>query len=172
MNAFIRPPVQGMQPKYQILSTLCWFTCFEMLYQWKGLDTSTIGQKLRDGGIDTAAARERGLLPKDNLAAAKALGMNALGFGQPLFVHDIQEPLRSSPVWTCGQWNATNKHVVVLIGASNEKVEYYDPWYDVSPAEAAEKKVRFVDFFLHGDRKSIPGLDGVFQFYPLIYWKT
>lgn len=161
-----------MTPKYQIRSTLCWFTCFEMLYEWKGLDKTTIGQKLRDAGIDTAAAGERGLLPKDNLAAAKALGMNALGFGQPLSVHDIQEPLRCSPVWTCGQWNATNKHVVVLIGASDNEVEYYDPWYDVTPAETAEKKVRFADFFLHGDRKTVPGLDGVFQYYPLIYWKA
>jgi hypothetical protein len=172
MSTFLRPPLQGMTPRYQSKSTLCWYTCYEMLYAWKSLDVSTIGQKLRDGGVDTIAAAERGLLPQDNLKAAKALGMNALGFGQPLSSNDLREPLRSSPVWVCGQWNSTNKHVVVLVGLSDDQVEYYDPWYDTHPGEVNDKKVRSVDFFLHGDRKSIPGLDGVFQYFPLIYWKT
>jgi Papain-like cysteine protease AvrRpt2 len=168
----VRAPLNGMQAQPQVLATLCWYACFRMLYTWKGLDPATIWEKLKAGGIDVDAAKERGLLPKDNLKAAKALGMNAFGFGQPLSAYDLKRPLGSSPVWTCGQWNSSNKHVVVLIAASDRWVEHYDPWWVGTPEDAYSAKKMPTEFFLHGDGKEIPGMDRVFQFYPLIYWKS
>jgi hypothetical protein len=172
MGSFVGPPVNGMVPQAQPLNTLCWYSCFRMLYMWKGLDPDTVWQRLKDGGIDVDAARVNGLLAKDNLKAAKALGMKALGFGQPLSPYDLKEPLKSSPAWCAGRWtNGNSGHVVVVIATNENWVRYYDPWWVGTPEDANDSKDRAWDFFLHGDRKSIPGFDQNFQFFPLIYWK-
>jgi len=128
---------------------------------------------LKDGGIDVDAARLNGLLAKDNLKAAKGLGMNALGFGQPLSPYDLKESLKSSPVWCAGRWTSGNSgHVVVAIATDENWVKYYDPWWVGTPEDANDSKDRGWDFFLRGDRKGIPGFDQNFQFFPLIYCKS
>lgn len=63
----VRAPLNGMTPKAQRLSTLCWLTCFEMLFTWKGLDPAEIIPELKAGGIDTDEAFKTGLKLNQNL---------------------------------------------------------------------------------------------------------
>jgi hypothetical protein len=171
MSDYVRPPLRGMQPEAQSLSSLCWYTCFRMLYRWNGRDTGTILDKLSGAGIDIEDARQTGLKLKDNLKAAKALEMNCLGFGQPVTVYNLKEVLKHSPVWVTGRWNPASNHVVVLTAASDQWVEYFDPWWVGTPEDVNSVKKRQTDWFLHGDRKECHGLAHTFQWYPLIYWK-
>mgnify|MGYP002336459182 CR=1 FL=1 len=169
----VRAPLNGMTPKAQRLSTLCWLTCFEMLFTWKGLDPAEIIPELKAGGIDTDEAFKTGLKLNQNLKAAKALGMGATGLGQSVSAWDLKERLKMSPIWTCGKWTAANNtHIVVVVGASESTVEYYDPWYDVGPWEVSDKKSRGFDWFVHGNGKDVKGTDYATGWYQLIYWKA
>lgn len=169
----VRASLNGMTPKAQQTASLCWLTCMQMLFVWKGRDPAEIIPALKGAGIDTDDAMKTGLKLKDNRKAGKALGMGATGFGQSLSPYDLKERLKQSPVWTCGKWsNANNTHIVVVTGASDSTIEYYDPWYDVGPWEVSELKSRSSDWFIHGNKREITGTDYALGWYQLLYWKA
>jgi predicted double-glycine peptidase len=155
---------------------MCWFAGYTMMFRWKGMPEtqirSHIWDTLKAAGIDVEDARRSGLKLKDNLAAAKALGLGANGFGQPVTESDLRQLVRQSPVWCAGQWFADSNHVYVVTGVSENQVEFYDPWYDTSPDEAFESHKRPLDWVLNGDGKARKGLANTFQWYPLQYFKS
>jgi len=167
---WVRVNRHGMSPKGQATSTLCWLTCFEMLFQWKGRDSSEIEPALRKAGIDVDTARLHGLLPKDNDAAAQALGLDYLVSGGSLSSQQLQHYLYSSPLWIAGMFFPGGLHVRVVTGASQEFVEFIDPWYGGTAGYDLEHKDT-IDNFVHGT-KNAPGTDtprcrGYAQ---LLYW--
>jgi hypothetical protein len=170
MSNEVRPPLKGMTGEAQSLSTLCWYTGFRMMYRWKGWDTSGIVGKLEEAGIDVDAARQSGLRLSDNKKAGMALGMKVRGYGQPVTAYNLKQCLGSSPVWATGRWFPASNHVVVLISASDDWVEYFDPWWVGTPEDAYSTKTRSTDWFLYGDRKECNGLARTFQWYPLMFW--
>ena len=174
-NVWVRPPLRTLRPLRQICSTLCWLTCYQMLYTWKGLDPNTIEGKLRRAGLDYHSATLRGLYPHEFLTAAIALGLRAEGFGQPITILDIKAALKYSPLWISGEWFRGSNHSRVVIGANDDWVEYYDPWWGGTAGGYYADDLKHKDLaqtFLHGDGSpSLRGTDSVFQSLPLQYWK-
>ena len=166
------PQFQG-EP--QSISSLCWLACYTMLFRWNDKPEAEIKQfvwsTLESAGIDMNGAKQGGLKLKDNLKAAKALGLGARGFGQPVTESDLRALLAFSPVWATGQWFETSNHVYVIVGVSEHEVELYDPWYDVGPHEAYTSTKRTLDWVLNGDGKKCRGLAHTFQWYPLQFVK-
>ena len=173
MSDMVRVPLNGMTPLPQQTASLCWLTCFKMLFTWKGLDPAEIVPKLKASGeIDVDEAFKAGLKLRDNRKAAKALGMGYTGLGQSVSAYDLKSKLAYSPIWTCGKWSSgNNTHIVVVTGASEDEVEFFDPWYDVSPLDVEGTKKRFLDWFVHGNKTNVTGTDYAMGWFQLIYWK-
>ena len=150
---------------------MCWFACYTMMFRWKGMPEAEIKpfiwSTLKDAGIDVEDAKLSGLKLKDNLKAAKALGLGAWGYGQPVTEGNLRELLARSPVWATGQWFDNSNHVYVIVGVSEGEVEYYDPWYDVSPDEAYSTHKTTLSWVLNGDGGARKGLAHTFIWYPL-----
>jgi len=71
------PNWQRMKQYGQRINTECWLMCLRMMYSYKGWDESEIEKKLADVGIDVDSARKKtGLLTRDYMKAAKALGLH------------------------------------------------------------------------------------------------
>jgi len=176
MGDTVRTPHHQILGEPQSLATLCWFACYVMLCRWKGWEEKTIKpelkSRLRKGGIDLEEAGRGGLRLKDNLKAAKAIGINAMGYGQPVTAANLRSLIRQSPVWATGQWMPNNNHVYVLVGISDNYVEYYDPWWEGSPEDAYNLKKVGVKWILQGDGNKMRGLAHTHQWYPLQYWKA
>jgi len=165
-----------MKPEPQSLSTLCWFSCYVMMFRWNRHEEKKIKddikRMLRDAGIDLVAAGKKGLKLRDNKKAAQALGLRPQGYGQPVTLRNLQTLLRHSPVWATGQWMPNNNHVLVITGASKDWVEYYDPWWVGSREDALTLKKRPTKWILHGDGKKQKGLAHTHRWFPLSCWKT
>jgi hypothetical protein len=81
--------------------------------------------KLPSAGIDFDAACQTGLLPEDNTKSPQALGLSYVG--QSISFFDLQQRLPKSSLWVCGQWSRFGLPVRLVIAASEEFVEYFDP---------------------------------------------
>lgn len=171
-DKYVRAPQKNMQPEGQHTSAVCWYTCYRMMYSWKNWDRSKILSKLKAAGIDVEAAKKTGLKLKDNKKAAQALDIRPVGYGQPVKVHNLKQLLGYSPIWATGQWMGSGCHVVVIMGASEKFVEYFDPWWTGAPEDAYTVKKREMDWFLHGDGKTNHGLAYTAQKYPLGYFRS
>ena len=157
MADWVRAPKHGMVPRAQAVATTCWLNCYGMLYDWQGLDKTTIGPKLAAAGVDVAKAFNGGLDATDFMKSAVALGLRARGGGQSWSAFDLKTMLASSPVWIAGAWSPRSPHVVVLTGASERQVEIIDPWWQGE--EAATETTRGLDSFVHGDGGQVRGTD-------------
>jgi len=174
-GSWVRADLRGLQPIRQATSALCWLACFRMLYTWKGLDPSTIEGKLRGAGLDYDAACRTGLQPDDFSKAAKALGLTWSAFGQSISASDLQQRLANGPLWAAGEWFKFGLHARLVIGASDDLVEFFDPWwgpgyggYDLDDLKHQD----LIENFVHGDKKSATGTDKLIGRVQLIYWKA
>lgn len=170
---WVRTDLRGLQPISQTLSTLCWLTCYQMLYTWKRLDPNTIEAKLRGAGLDYDAACKRGLLPDEMQNAAKALGLHPFGVGGSISASDLKQHLLFSPLWVTGEWFQNGLHARLVIGASDDWVEYFDPWYGGTYGTDLQHK-DLVDVFVHGDRAKARGTDAIALIGKLniSYWRS
>jgi hypothetical protein len=154
----------------QSTGSTCWLACFRTMLHWKGRDPYSVESTLASAGIDVDTALHDGLLPKDNLKAAKALGMHARGVGQSLTLYDFTSLLPQSPLWCNGVWYGTTKHVMIVVGADEDTIEFFDPWYDSNPSEALDVHRFPFSYFVHGNRKQTRGTDALMGYYQLLYW--
>jgi hypothetical protein len=83
--------------------------------------------------------------------------LKAVGMGQSYTASDFQSRLPSSPLWIAGKWNPKSFHIVLLVGCSDDQVEFIDPWW--TGEETATRSQRFLNDFVHGDGKSVNGTD-------------
>jgi hypothetical protein len=175
MSEFTRCPNPKFQGEPQSIASMCWFAGYVMLFRWSGMEEKTIKSHvwntLESAGIDVNGAKANGLSLSKNLTAAKALGLGARGFGQPVSEWNLREVVRQSPVWATGRWYETTNHVYVIVGVSETEVEYYDPWYDISPDDSFTMQKTTLNWVLNGDGKSCKGLAHTFQWYPLQFFK-
>jgi hypothetical protein len=155
-GSWVRADLRGLQPISQSLSTLCWLTCYQMLYIWKGLDPDTIEAKLRGAGLDYGAACKRGLLPGEMQNAARALGLRPFGVGGSISTSDLKQLLAFSPIWVTGEWFQNGLHTRLVIGASDDWVEYFDPWYGGTYGMDLQHK-DMIDVFVSGNRTTAQG---------------
>lgn len=174
MSEMTRCPRPKFQGEPQSIASLCWFAGYVMLFRWGGMEEkkikSYVWNTLKNAGIDVNGARSNGLSLRQNRAAAKALGLGMRGYGQPVTLHNLREVVRKSPVWATGRWFETSNHVYVIVGVSEDQVEYYDPWYDSGPYEAFTMHTTSLEWILHGDGKKCTGLAHTFQWFPLQFF--
>ncbi len=166
----MRNNLKGLRPIGQPFSTLCWLTCYQMLYTWNGLDPATMEAKLRSGGLDFDAACKRGLLPEEMRQAAKSLGLSPVGFGQSISAWDLKQRLSVSPLWLAGEWFRFALHARLVIAASDEWVEYFDPWYGGTYGVDMQHK-DLLDNFVHGNGTDVRGTDKLIGKFQMSYWK-
>jgi hypothetical protein len=170
-STWVRPDLHGLKPLGQARSTLCWLTCFQMLYIWKRLDPTTIEAKLRTGGLDFDEASRRGLLPHhETLVAARALGLGTLAVGGGFSVADLKQYLAYSPLWVAGEWFQHALHARLVTGASDDWVEFFDPWYGGNAGGQADSYKHLASIFLHGDGNVARGMDKLAGKYQMCYW--
>ena len=170
-GSWVRANLRGLQPIGQPLSTLCWLTCYRMLYIWKRLDPNSIEGKLRGAGLDYDGACQRGLLPLEMPVAARALGLNPAGYGQSISAWDLKQNLRFSPLLIAGEWFRSALHARVVIAASDDWVEYFDPWYGGTYGLDLQHK-DLLDGFIHGDRNQARGTDKLIGKFQVSYWRS
>ncbi len=158
-DPMIMAPGWDDMAKYaQNIPTECWLMCYKMMYSYKNWDESSIEGKLAAVGIDVTSARNKtGLLTKYYMTAAKALGLRAKGAGQSWSTYDFRSMLPLGPIWVAGRWVADSSHNVVVIGASETKIRFIDPWNDVM--RVAEDRTWDSDTFIKGDGGKAPGTD-------------
>jgi hypothetical protein len=142
-----------------------------MLYTWKGLDPDTMEGKLRGAGLDFDAACKRGLLPDEMLGAARALGLASFATGSGISVQDLKDHLVFSPLWVAGEWFQNALHARLVIGSSDDWVEYFDPWYGGTYGMDLQHK-DLTDAFLHGDRNTARGMDKLMGKFQMSYWRS
>lgn len=112
------PEGRRMKQYGQRMKTACWLMCLRMMSPYKGWDEPEIGKKLTDVGIDMDSARKKtGLLTRDCMKAAKALGLHPAGAGQSWGAYRFGRWLTLGPVWVAGRWTPGYPHTVVVIGA-------------------------------------------------------
>jgi hypothetical protein len=170
---WVRIDLKGLHGKGQPLSSVCWQTCYEMLYEWKGIDSATIEAKLTAAGIDYEAARKGGLMPEDFTKAARALGLSAVSFGQSISAWDLKQPLHSSPLWMVGEWFKSSLHARLVIGASDDYVEYFDPFWGGSYGmDFTSSHKDPLDIFVHGNGTDTRGTDKLIGTTQMSYWKV
>ena len=137
----------------QETSQTCWFSCYQMMLQWKGYGTGKIGdykggfppapikEKLEAAKIDWNDAVATGLKGKDFRKAAHALGLEANGVGQPWTTQDLKRFLSyPSPIWVAGNWD-NFFHVVVVTGV---EIDNDLDWDEVGTLKD-RSKVTYID---------------------------
>jgi hypothetical protein len=169
-TGWVRANLRAMVPLPQNVSSTCWRTCYEMLYNWAGLDPSSIPDLLKAAGIDYGSSCITGLLDDDFSPAAMALGLSPLRFKRSISASDLKQYLTKSPLWLAGKWYPSAKHVRIVTGASDEYVEYFDPWWSGGKLAADLTHQEIIDGFLHGDGKSARGTDAQSGTFQMSYW--
>ena len=149
--------IKGVTPRAQATPATCWLNCYAMLYQFRGLDIATIGPKLKAAGLNVDNMYNNGIDNSEMMKAASSLGLKPWGAGQSWSPSDFKGWLAISPVWCAGCWK-NSPHVVVVIGASDDEIEFINPWPEVGTGDA-EIERRFANDFIHGDRNRRPGTD-------------
>jgi len=136
----------GVKPLRQALSTTCWLTCLEMLFQWKkdkgdsSKDKSQICAKI-DSNTDYWASdlTDNGIAPYECMQVARAMGMQPTGAGD--YTKEILYDLvsKKGPLWVGGYWYGESAHVIVVTGVNpdNGKIKIVDPWknWDLSEGD-------------------------------------
>ena len=160
----------------QNIDSMCWFACYTMLFRWNDKPEAEIKpfiwSRLQNAGIDLIEAKRSGLKLRDNLKAARALGLGARGYGQPVTEANLRELLAFSPVWATGKWFEKTNHVYIIVGVSETQAEIYDPNYVGGPYEALESQPVQLSWLLNGKGGTCTGLAHTYQWYPLQYIKT
>ncbi|MDB5380373.1 MAG: hypothetical protein JWO26_5 [Rhodospirillales bacterium] len=88
----------------------------------------SIEGKLSVAGIMVESAKKTtGLLTRDYMKAAMAVGLHSWGAGQSWAPSDFGKWLSLGPVWVAGRWSPEGSHNVIVIGASETKIRFIDP---------------------------------------------
>jgi hypothetical protein len=154
----------NLKPRAQVLASTCWLTCYQMLYEWKGADRTTIEGKIKGAGVDWDEAVKTGLKNKDDKKSGDALGLSCWASSDGWNAREFKNFIKSGsgPIWVAGKWQTTG-HVVVVIGASDDHVKFIDPWWQGNPE--AEIKTWASDSFQAGTNQ-------FHGFYGLQFWKS
>lgn len=123
----------AVNPRNQRLSTTCWLTCLQMIFEWKGKDASedNILTKMdASPNLFPYYMRDAGISPGECKETAKMLGLRWSGDGEieASVLHDLM--VQRGPIWIAGIWRRGYSHVLVVTGVDKDggKIRYIDPW--------------------------------------------
>jgi ABC-type bacteriocin/lantibiotic exporter with double-glycine peptidase domain len=132
----------AVSPRNQRLSTTCWLTCLQMMFEWKGKDAS-------EGGIlqkmDTSPnlypydMRDAGIAPGECKETAKMLGLRWSGGGDIAADVLYDSISQHGPIWIAGSWRKGQSHVLVVSGVDKDsgQIRYVDPWENYSLSDSS-----------------------------------
>src|SRR5512140_335757 len=115
-------------------SATCWYACYRMMYSYAGKSKGDLDKALETAGklgIDIKAAKLRGLLTKDYVHAAMALGLQAW-IGTGTYTCDYLKwllELTQGPLWVAGRWKSYC-HNILVYGVGKDSVKVIDPWWE------------------------------------------
>ncbi len=104
-------------------------------------------------------------------AAAKSLGLSSFAMGSGITAANLKQYLALSALWVAGDWFCYALHARVVIGASDDWVEYFDPWYGGTYGTDLQHK-DLADIFLHGDHNTSRGMDRLAGKFQMCYWRS
>ncbi|MCO6512720.1 MAG: hypothetical protein J5I65_18200 [Aridibacter famidurans] len=131
----------------------CWYASYKMIYTFKGLNTNSIKDKLSNV-IDFADAMKNGLVDKDYLKCATALGLDGWKgehFNQERSWYDVGlsdgaetllTVLKKGPLWVSRKISSDSYHIVVAKRYDDEGQGYIyfnNPY--PGPKDAVEAKL-------------------------------
>lgn len=161
----------------QETSQTCWFTCYQMMLQWKGYGTGQIGdykgdfppapikEKLVAAGVNWDDACATGLKGKDFRKSASALGLEANGVGQQWTTQDLKRFLSyPSPIWVAGNWD-NFFHVVVV---TKVEIDNDLDWDEVGTIKD-RSKVTYIDPNWKGSKQASIETKSCYQWLPGSY---
>ena len=131
-----------VKPMTQRLSSTCWLTCFQMLFQWK-IDKGSSSLSASESSILAALDKSpnlfpyymvtAGIAPGECKEAAKMLGLRWAGGGD-IDAQILHDALKShGPYWVAGNWGS-GSHVIVVTACNPDTgtIKYIDPWQNVT----------------------------------------
>ncbi len=141
----------NVQAKRQPLSTCCWLTCLEMLFEWKNDKRDILATMDGSSWLDPYMMKRKGISPGECRETAKMLGLK-YGYGkiEADVLHNCL--VMHGPMWVAGDWargqnegmgietdkNDDNSHVIVVTGCdpANGQIKYIDPWNNFTMSES------------------------------------
>lgn len=127
----------AVQPRNQPTSTSCWYTCLQMLFDWKKKDSSKIIETMdQSPNLFPDYMLKNGIAPSECKETAKILGLGFAGDGDT-YPDVMANALRShGPYWVAGMWTKNSSHVIVVTSCDPETgaIRYINPWnnFDLS----------------------------------------
>jgi hypothetical protein len=131
-----------VKARTQPLSTCCWLTCLEMLFIWKGKDSSGILAKMDESpNLFPYYMQNAGIAPGECRETARYLGLKC-GSGdiEAQVLHDCLS--QHGPMWVAGDWAAganeamgkkaegDHSHVIVVTACdpTDGRIRYINPY--------------------------------------------
>lgn len=138
----------SVQPRNQTLSTCCWLTCLEMLYEWhdakygSGKDPNTILEtmdqspdlfpyEMQSSGIDASECKN----------TARILGLRWSGATKTLDANTLASMIKSrGPLWIAGKFSHAFHHVIVVTACdpANGRIKIVNPYKNYSLQETPQ----------------------------------
>jgi ABC-type bacteriocin/lantibiotic exporter with double-glycine peptidase domain len=130
-----------VSPRNQRLSTTCWLTCLQMMFEWKNKDASEdkiLAKMDASPNLYPYYMRDAGISPGECKETAKMLGLRWSGDGEieASVLYDLM--VQRGPIWIAGIWRRGYSHVMVVTGVDkdSEKIRYIDPWENFSLSDS------------------------------------
>lgn len=144
MMVKVTPRVQALR---QPLATCCWFTCLEMLFNWKNAKgdkskkaSMILSEMDKSPNLYPDYMMNAGIAPGECRETARMLGLRASGDTAQLDAGILAEMLKNhGPLWIAGRWYRNFNHVIVLTGCDPDsgQVKYVDPWDNPDLSESS-----------------------------------
>lgn len=152
-----------MVPIPQADTAKCWLAAYQMMFTWKGKDTSQLDSLLRKaiGSTNTDDAYKKGLDRPDWPKAATGFGLTSIAGGD-YSLSDITGYLSHGPLLVHGKF-PLGMHSIVVFGTDDgvDQVGYVNPYWSQDPSEV---KTRWSPFsWLKGGISSNKPFNGTIQ---------
>lgn len=121
----------SVSPRNQPTSSTCWYSCLQMLFEWKKRDRSTIISTMDSSpNLFPYYMLENGIAPSECKETAKILGLSWAGDGEIDAEVLANALVTYGPYWVAGMWKKGSSHVIVVTGCDPEQgqIRYVDPW--------------------------------------------
>lgn len=128
-----------VKPRTQPTSTTCWYSCLQMLFEWKGKDTASIISTMDSSpNLFPDYMLKNGIAPSECKETAKSLGMRWAGDGELDAGYFAEAIKKNGPYWVAGMWRKGFSHVIVVTAVDPDqgKIKYVDPWMNHDLSES------------------------------------
>lgn len=135
-----------VKPRNQPLSTCCWLTCFEMLFEWKKKTTDILAKMDESPNLFPYYMKNAGMAPGECRETARYLGLKCGGgeIEASVLVDCLKQ---HGPMWVAGDWakgadpsmKGDHSHVIVVTGCDPDdgRIKYINPYSNLDLSESS-----------------------------------